>query len=100
MGGMRFEDVRELPLAYQEQAATQILERLASAAPQVAAEVRKLRVCPECGLPGVWEDPENGLEFCTECGRNRTAKEREDPCIDCLRWWECNGVDEECPLRM
>lgn len=22
-----------------------------------------------------------------------------DPCETCLRWWECNGIDEECPLR-
>lgn len=19
------------------------------------------------------------------------------PCETCLRWWECNGVDEQCP---
>ena len=24
----------------------------------------------------------------------------EDPCDTCLRWSECNGVDEQCPLRM
>lgn len=23
----------------------------------------------------------------------------EDPCDTCLRWSECNGVDEGCPLR-
>lgn len=23
----------------------------------------------------------------------------EDPCIECLRWGECNGVDESCPFR-
>ena len=23
----------------------------------------------------------------------------EDPCDTCLRWSECNGVDEQCPLR-
>lgn len=22
-----------------------------------------------------------------------------DPCETCLRWYECNGVDEECPLK-
>jgi len=22
-----------------------------------------------------------------------------EPCETCLRWSECNGVDEECPLR-
>lgn len=23
----------------------------------------------------------------------------EDPCEKCLRWPECNGVDEACPVR-
>lgn len=27
------------------------------------------------------------------------VKPKEDPCETCLRWPECNGVDEECPLR-
>lgn len=27
------------------------------------------------------------------------GKPKEDPCETCLRWYECNGVDEECPLR-
>jgi len=22
-----------------------------------------------------------------------------DPCETCLRWYECNGVDDECPLK-
>lgn len=22
-----------------------------------------------------------------------------DPCETCLRWYECNGVDESCPLK-
>lgn len=32
---------------------------------------------------------------------DRIANEPEenDPCTDCLRWWECNGVDEGCPYR-
>lgn len=25
--------------------------------------------------------------------------EKEDPCDSCLRWPECNGVDEGCPWR-
>lgn len=24
---------------------------------------------------------------------------KEDPCESCLRWSECNGVDEQCPHR-
>lgn len=23
----------------------------------------------------------------------------EDPCTDCPRWEECNGVDDQCPWR-
>ena len=104
-GGMRIENVRELPGRYQEQAAVQILERLAAAAPDIQEELRKLEMCPACGFPGVTVDRDNGLRFCTECGWNRTRKEWEleqaktDPCLDCLRWGECNGVDETCPLR-
>lgn len=25
--------------------------------------------------------------------------ERDNPCGTCLRWFECNGIDDECPLR-
>lgn len=28
-----------------------------------------------------------------------TPCEPVDPCDDCLRWPECNGVDTSCPLR-
>lgn len=24
---------------------------------------------------------------------------KNDPCETCLRWVECNGMDEACPLR-
>lgn len=71
---MRIEDARDLPVAYQEQAAAQILERMAAAAPRVAAEVKRLRTCPGCGLPSVWEDPDNGLEFCTKCGWSNVGR--------------------------
>lgn len=27
------------------------------------------------------------------------AEEKEDPCLECLRWGECNGVDDGCPFR-
>lgn len=23
----------------------------------------------------------------------------EDPCETCVRWYECNGVDDDCPLK-
>ena len=26
-------------------------------------------------------------------------REEEDPCATCLRWPECNGVDESCRIR-
>ena len=26
-------------------------------------------------------------------------KDYEDPCVDCPRWGECNGVDDQCPWR-
>ncbi len=25
--------------------------------------------------------------------------QEEDPCEKCLRWSECNGVDEDCPIK-
>ena len=25
--------------------------------------------------------------------------ERDNPCDTCLRWFECNGIDDECPLQ-
>ena len=31
--------------------------------------------------------------------RNQKREETEDPCEKCLRWPECNGVDEACPVR-
>lgn len=30
-----------------------------------------------------------------DCAR----KEEKNPCDSCLRWSECNGVDEDCPWR-
>lgn len=26
-------------------------------------------------------------------------EEKDDPCEKCLRWPECNGVDEDCPKK-
>lgn len=36
------------------------------------------------------------LVFCKP--RNEHAQEKADPCDKCVRWSECNGVDEDCPL--
>ena len=29
----------------------------------------------------------------------KEPEEEENPCDTCTRWYECNGVDEECPRR-
>ena len=42
-GAMRIENVRELPLCYQEQIAAQILEKLAAAAPEILEKVNALK---------------------------------------------------------
>lgn len=26
-------------------------------------------------------------------------KKQETPCATCVRWEECNGVDDDCPMR-
>lgn len=32
-------------------------------------------------------------------GTQQKHEMQEDPCETCLRWEECNGVDENCPWR-
>ena len=83
MGGMRIEDARELPLHYQEQAAAQILERLAAAAPEIQEKIGQLKLCPGCGQPTLWRDKTTGLEFCLVCGWNRTQGEATTPPAAC-----------------
>ena len=29
----------------------------------------------------------------------KETQEADEPCESCLRWSECNGVDEQCPHR-
>lgn len=29
----------------------------------------------------------------------KQEEEQRDPCATCLRWEECAGVDDDCPLR-
>lgn len=31
--------------------------------------------------------------------QGESEKERVDPCVTCLRWEECMGVDDACPHR-
>ena len=36
---------------------------------------------------------------CSEIERKAELQQADDPCENCLRWSECNGVDEQCPRR-
>ena len=38
------------------------------------------------------------LACCKVSGRC-SREEEEHPCQTCVRWEECNGVDESCPRR-
>lgn len=35
----------------------------------------------------------------TDPDSDGSADEQEDPCMNCLRWEECMGVDDACPHR-
>ena len=37
--------------------------------------------------------------WCKIAGRASRQEEQENPCVECLRWDECNGVDPACPWR-
>lgn len=39
------------------------------------------------------------MAFCKVSGICARKEEQEDCCDGCLRWPECNGVDEDCPWR-
>ena len=39
------------------------------------------------------------LACCKVSGASSRQEEKRDPCTSCLRWYECNGVDEDCPWR-
>lgn len=34
-----------------------------------------------------------------EKARMSQPEKKEPPCATCLRWPECNGVDDDCPMR-
>lgn len=36
---------------------------------------------------------------CRVAGDCARQEEQKDPCEKCVRWGECNGVDEDCPWR-
>ena len=36
---------------------------------------------------------------CKVSGQCSRQIEKKDPCDSCVRWDECNGVDESCPCR-
>ena len=37
--------------------------------------------------------------LCKVSGDKSRQEEKKNPCSTCLRWDECNGVDEQCPLK-
>lgn len=37
--------------------------------------------------------------LCKAATAGRCREKKEDPCVECLRWEECNGVDDGCPWR-
>lgn len=39
------------------------------------------------------------MPCCKASGDYNRIMEKEDPCDNCLRWEECNGVDKDCPWR-
>lgn len=59
-GGLRYENVLEMPPGMREQVVVQVVAKVSAQAERA---------------------------------------EKEDPCIECLRWWKCNGVDSGCPFR-
>ena len=36
---------------------------------------------------------------CLKVSGDCSRQEEEHPCQSCVRWEECNGVDEQCPRR-
>lgn len=45
---------------------------------------------------GDWRREERPMQFAHP---PMDLRLKRDPCESCLRWEECNGVDDECPLR-
>lgn len=39
------------------------------------------------------------LACCKVSGECSRQEEKEHPCETCVRWSECNGVDDDCPRR-
>lgn len=37
--------------------------------------------------------------LCILCRRAEKPATEENPCETCVRWEECNGVDEDCPWK-
>lgn len=35
----------------------------------------------------------------TEKHDEHKEQEQESPCESCVRWYECNGIDDECPRK-
>ena len=50
-------------------------------------------------LPGKYQDQVVDRIVAKVREKLPPMEEKEDPCIECLRWGECNGVDDACPFR-
>lgn len=37
---------------------------------------------------------------CCKVAGKCSRREEKDPCEFCVRWYECNGVDDECPWKV
>lgn len=40
------------------------------------------------------------LVCCKVSGECARQEEKKDPCDFCVRWYECNGRDEDCPWKV
>ena len=39
------------------------------------------------------------MACCKVSGDCSRQEEKKNPCASCVRWFECNGVDEDCPFK-
>lgn len=112
MGGLKIEDIHELPEGYQKQVVEQILEKVSAAAPGIRKEVRRLGLCPSCCRAAVIRNEDPEFNFCTECGWTDAGRKEGmelESCpfcrseslfcdVDSEGWYlECNGCGARGP---
>ena len=105
MSGLRYETGRDMPPGMQPLAADKIVQRLritaeaaADVSRQVAEAIRNVMTDNELDRQ-VKNITLMVADLAPESNKVPPVAAREDPCVDCLRWGECNGVDEACPWR-